>query len=182
MKYLTTMILIFVSFLIGIILYGYQKEWIIIIPPYATAIHESESEDQRLQHETVSIFFFKHNQWHTEKINCIWSYDAAQNVKNITNNWLTLLEDEKIIDKDIQVVSSIISPAKELFLSLNKDPFIKQDSTYTKFMIIEGFLKTIHTNKIPVQSVRFLIHHQPLIDDHLNFSISWPVTGYLKHA
>ena len=182
MKYLTTAGLIFISFLFGIILYGYQKEWIIFIPPYATAIHESESKDQKLQHKTVSIFFFKHNQWHAEEINSIWSCDAAQNVKTITNNWLTLLEDEKIIDKDIQVVSSIISPSKELFLSFNKDPFIKQDSTYTKFMVIEGLLKTIRTNKIPVQSVRFLIHHQQLIDDHINFSISWPLTGYLKNV
>ena len=182
MKRLTIITLIFISFTLGIILYGYQKEWIIIIPPYATAIHKSESEDQKLQHQKVSIFFFKHNQWHTEEINSIWSCDAAQNVKTITNNWLMLLEDEKIIDKDVQVVSSIISGSKELFLSLNKDPFMKQDSTYTKLMIVEGLLKTIHTNKIPVQSVRFLIHHQQLIDDHLNFSISWPVTGYLKNA
>jgi len=166
----------------GIVLYAYQKEWIIIIPPHATAVHEYESFDQALQHHKVSIFFFKHKQWHTEEINIIWSNDTAQNIKTVTNNWLMLLEDEKIIDKDVQVISSIISPSKELFLSFNKDPFNKQDSTYTKLVIIEGLLKTINANKIAVQSVRFLIHHQPIIDDHLNFSISWPITGFLKNA
>lgn len=179
MKYTTAISLIIVSFVIGIALYAYQKEWLIIVPPYATAIHQSESIDQDVQHHKVALYFFKHKQWQKEEINCIWSSDIAQNVKTVTNNWLTLLEDEKIIDKDIQVVSAVISSNKELFLSFNKDPFNKQDATYTKLMIIQGLLKTIHENKIAVQSVRFLIHHQTLIDDHLNFSISWPISGFI---
>ena len=167
------------SFVIGVIMYAYQKEWIIIVPPYATAIHESECADQNLQHHKVSLYFFKHNQWQKETTDIIWSPDASLNIKTLINNWLLLLEDEKIIDKDIQVISAIISSSKELFLSFNKEPFNKQDATYTKLMIVHGLLKTLHENKIPVQSVRFLIHHQILYDDHLNFSISWPISGFL---
>ena len=179
MKYTTTLSLVALSFIVGIVMYAYQKEWIIIVPPYTVAEHQPESIDQDVQHHNASIFFFKHKQWHKEMVNMIWSADAAQNVKTVTNNWLTLLEDEKIIDKDIQVVSAVITSSKELFLSFNKDPFNKQDATYTKLMIIQGLLKTIHENKIAVQSVRFLIHHQTLIDDHLNFAISWPIAGFL---
>lgn len=179
MKYLTTLWLVVCSFIVGTILYAYQKEWIIIILPQATAVYQSENVDEKLQHHKVALFFFKHKQWHKEEINIIWSPDAAQNVKTLANNWLMLLEDEKIIEKDIQVISAIISPSKELFISLNKEPFNKQDATYTKLMIIEGLLKTIRENKISVQSIRFLIHHQPLNDDHLNFSTSWPLSGFL---
>ena len=179
MKYTTTLSLVALSFVLGIALYAYQKEWIIFVPPYAVADHQPEAINQDAQHHNVEIFFFKHKQWHKEMVNLIWSSDTAQNVKIVTNNWLALLEDEKIIEKDIQVVSAVITSNKELFLSFNKDPFNKQDATYTKLMIIQGLLKTIHENKIPVQSVRFLIHHQTLIDDHLNFAISWPISGFL---
>ncbi len=180
MKYITALNLVTLSFVVGIVMYAYQKEWIIFVPPYAVADHQTESIDQDIQHHDVVIFFFKHKQWHKEIVNLIWSSDTAQNVKTVTNNWLMLLEDEKIIEKDIQVVSAAITSSKELFLSLNKDPFNKQDATYTKLMIIQGLLKTIHENKIAVQSVRFLIHHQTLIDDHLNFAVSWPISGFLK--
>lgn len=179
MKYLTLIWFSLSLFIGGIILFAYQKEWIIILPPYATATHEYESLHEQLQHHKVSLFFFKHKKWHKEEISIIWSSDTSQNVKTIANNWLMLAEDEKIIDKDIQVVSSLISSSKELFISLSKEPFNKQDSTYTKLMIIQGLLKTLSENKILVQSVRFLIHHQPFHDDHLNFLISWPLSGFL---
>jgi len=168
-------------FVIGIALFAYHKEWIIIVPPYAIATVEVEGKDQNVDHRKVQLYFFKHKQWHTEEINSIWSYDAALNAKTIINNLFILLEDEKIIDKDVQVISSIISSSKELYLSFNKEPFNKQDSIYTKLMIIQSLLKTLRNNKIPVQSVRFLIHHQTLVDDHLNFSISWPLSGYLEN-
>jgi len=179
MKFTTLLNLIIIFFIIGIAMYAYQKEWIIFILPTET-ISITEAFHQDIEHHNVTIFFFKHNQWNKEEINIIWSSDIAQNAKTIVNNWLMLLEDEKIIDKDIQVVSAIITPSKELFLSFNKDPFNKQESTYTKLMIIHGLLKTIHINKIQIQSIRFLIHHQTLIDDHLNFSISWPISGFIS--
>lgn len=179
MKFFTTTCLVIASFIVGIILYAYQKEWIIVIFPYQTTVYQPEDAQDQLEHRTISLFFFKHNQWLKEDITIIWSSDSSHNVKTISNSWFMLLEDEKMIDKDIQVVSAIISPTKELFISLNKEPFNKQDSTYIKLMIVQGLLKTLHENKIPVQSVRFLIHHHPLIDDHLNFSISWPLLGFL---
>ena len=74
----------------------------------------------------------------------------------------------------------VISSNKELFLSFNKDLFDKQYATFEKLMIIESLLKTMRDNKIAIQSVRFLVHHQIMTDDHLNFIISWPILGYLK--
>lgn len=181
MKVFTIFYLTLIFFLLGIILFAYHKEWIIIAPPYAIATVNIQNDDQNLDHHKVQLYFFKHKQWHTEEISSIWSHDAALNAKTIINNWFILLEDEKIIDKDIQVISSIISSSKELYLSFNKEPFNKQDSIYTKLMLIEGLLTTLRENKIPVQSVHFLVHHQALIDDHFNFSISWPLSGYLTN-
>lgn len=182
MRLISTLSLITTCFIVGFIFHAYQKEWIILVLPHQTADIEAQEQtpDVTFTQKKILLFCWKHNQWQKEHTSVIWSSDSAANAKTITNNWLAFLEDEKLIDTDIQLLSAVISSGKELFLSFNKDLFDHQSSTYTKLMIIHGLLKTIHENKIPVQSVRFLIHHQILLDDHLNFSIAWPITGYLN--
>lgn len=181
MKYFTTTITAILCFFIGLAFHAYQKEWIILLLPNQTADIQTQlqTSDVSFTQQKVILFFWKHEQWQKEYTTVIWSSDVAHNVKTITNNWLMLLEDEKLIDTDVQLLSAIITTNKELFLSFNKDICNLQDATYAKLMVIHGLLKTIHENKIPVQSIRFLMHHQTLTDDHLNFSISWPIIGYL---
>jgi len=181
MKPLNIVIITTLCFITGLLIHAYHKEWIIILLPQQTIDYQTETEntDATFTQKKIELFFWKHEQWQTEQNSVIWSSDMSHNVKTITNNWLMLLEDEKIIDTDIQLSSAIITSNKELFLSFNKDLYDTQDSTYSKLLIVHGLLKTINENKIPVQSVRFLVHHQTLIDDHLNFSISWPITGYI---
>jgi hypothetical protein len=182
MKSVFAIIIMLICLTVGSIFYAYQKEWIILLLPNQTASYEIQDRQNDIPTYTqqkIILYFWKDEQWHTEFNSVIWSSDFAMNSKRIINNWITLLEDEKIIDSDIQLVSAIINSHKEMFLSFNKDIFNMQSSTYTKLMIIHGLLKTIHHNKIPVQSIRLLIHHQIVLDDHLNFSIPWPINGYI---
>ncbi len=182
MKLFSFILMLPLSFLLGLAFHAYQKEWIIFLLPHQTTSRPTEVNLPNITYapEKITVYFFKHERWHSEHNSVIWSSDMAQNVKTTVNNWLALLEDEKIIDTDIQISSAITTINKELFLSFNKDLFDKQDATFSKLMIIESLLKTLRENKIPVQSVRFLVHHQTLVDDHLNFSISWPINGYLQ--
>jgi hypothetical protein len=170
--------------MIGFIFHAYQKEWIVFLLPHQTTEKPEQTELINVSYEPkkITLFFFKNSKWHHEKTSIIWSSDMTENVTTITNNWLTLLEDEKLIDTDTQVISAVIANNKELFLSFNKDFLDKQSATLHKLMIIESLLKTLNDNKVAVQSVRFLIHHQSMVDDHLNFSVSWPITGYLSHT
>lgn len=181
MKLIPTVFIILLCFIVGFLFHAYNKEWIILLLPHQTADIQSQAQtsETAFTQQKITLFFWKHDQWQKEYTSVIWSPEITHNIKTITNNWLTLLEDEKIIDTDIQLLSTVISSNKELFLSFNKDLCNTQDSTYTKLMIIHGLLKTIYENKIPIQSVRFLVHHQILIDDHLNFSIPWPINGYI---
>ena len=183
MKILSTITLSFLCFMTGLTWYAYQKEWIIILLPHQTTHVQaaSNANDTTFSQQKITLFFWKHQEWHKEQISIIWSFDLATNIKTITHNWITLLEDEKLIDTDIQLLSAIVTGNKELFLSYNKNLFHEQSSTYDKLMLIHSLLKTLHENKILIQSVRFLVHHQIMNDDHLNFSISWPITGYMTN-
>lgn len=181
MKPAATISIIFLCFFIGLVFHAYQKEWIILLLPQQTADFDNKEEikDKSFSQKNIILFFWKHEQWQKEQISMIWSPDLGINIKTITNNWIILLEDEKIIDTDIQVLSAVLTPNKELFLSFNKNLFHDQSSTFNKLMITHSLLKTIHENKIPINSIRFLIHHQIMVDDHLNFLESWPITGYI---
>lgn len=176
--------MIFLCFFIGLTFHAYQKEWIILLLPHQTDDFQNKEETKNtsFSQKNIMLFFWKHEEWQKEKISIIWSPDLAINIKTITNNWITLLEDEKIIDTDIQVLSTVITQNKELFLSFNKNLFNEQSSTFYKLMITHSLLKTMHENKVPIKSVRFLIHHQIMTDDHLDFLISWPITGYITTA
>jgi len=172
--------IILFCFFAGFIFHAYQKEWIIITLPYQTTSFTEQKTTESFAQQKLPLYFWKNNAWHHEYSTVIWSSDIANNCKTLLNNLITVLEDESILESDIQIISATLSNQKELLLSFNKDMYTPEHATYDKIMIVHSFLKTLYENKIPIQSVRFLIHHHTIIDDHLNFSLSWPVTGYLS--
>lgn len=163
----------------GIIFFAYQQQWIVILMPFSSETLDTNCSIT-VQHKKISLYFWKHEKWQKEHSSMIWSSNESNNIKILTNQWFNLMEDEEILDNDIQVMSVIISQNHEAFLSLNKYPFNQSHATYTKLMIIEGLLKSLKINNIKIQSIRFLVHHQPLKDDHLNFNFSWPLSGFLQ--
>ena len=54
------------------------------------------------------------------------------------------------------------------------------DIIFKKWMMIEGVLKTLRENNITVKDVHFLVQHQPLSDPHLDFSVAWPLHGFIN--
>lgn len=183
MKYISYLASIMICITAGLAFHAYQKEWVILLLPHQAAENSIESLQPQTacSQKKITLYFYKHDTWHHEQTTVLWSDNVANNVKIVTNNWLTLLEEEKLLSNDVQVISAVLTSNKEMLLSLNKDLFSNQDATYQKLMLIESLLKTIRTNKIAIQSIRFLVHHQVMLDDHLNFSIPWPITGYLAN-
>ena len=58
--------------------------------------------------------------------------------------------------------------------------FEKEANTFEKWMFIEGILRTLKENGIPVQQVQFLRLRVPLNDPHLDFSKAWPIQGFMS--
>lgn len=76
--------------------------------------------------------------------------------------------------------SVVVTQAQEAYLSFDRNPFGKEQSTFEKWIWVESLLKTVRIADVPLQSIYFLAYHQPLHDVHLDFSISWPVVGFFK--
>lgn len=165
--------------LIGSIVCIYYHSLVIIRWPW----HHTQN---KLHHHAIKkpviLHYWHHGSWLTEKNNLIMSNDTSQSVAYLINTWLTFLDEEKIMNKKVELQTAAISPTgHELFLSFDRSPFDLQQSIYEKWMWIESLLKTIKAYDATIDHVRILVRHKPLHDMHLDFSNPWPIHGFLHH-
>lgn len=181
MKYLYYSIVCIILLFTGAFFFFYQESWFIITCPLIHKEEYNPLQHQNIIYQTVNLYAWSHNKYKSETTEIIHSDNIAQNIKLLLSSWLMFLDDEHITDKDTQIISVCLSPSKqEAFICLNQYPFERDWSSYQKLMWIESMLKTIRENKVPITAVRLLVLHEPLLDDHLNFNISWPILGYLQ--
>jgi hypothetical protein len=166
------------ALLLGIFIFLYQKEYIIFNIKSSPA---TVSIPAIAQKKNTSLHYWQSDQWHTEQMPLILCQNTASNIQLIISRWLQLMYDEKIIRKKATLQSALINyDQKELFISFDRAPWNKENSTFEKWMAIEGLLKTIKENDDlhTLKSIRFLIDHQPINDYHLDFTNSWPIDGF----
>lgn len=178
MKFNIYIYLSFICLTIGMLYCAFAREWIIVRYPLNTP---NTTPTQPIEKKQVTLFFWHHNSWKTETQDLLWSTHGDRNSYQLINAWLTLLDEENIMRKKITLQSALLSPSEtELYLSFDHNPLPKQVSTFEKWMLIEGLLKTIRKNEIPIQGIHFLVYHQPLQDQHLDFSKAWPIQGFSR--
>jgi hypothetical protein len=163
-----------IFFFLGTILFAYFQGWIIIRYPY------TESVIEQYRHITskkkTKLQYWHHDTWNTEETELIWSDDKAENIRYLINSLLTLMHEEEALTKKISLETVMLSPTgNEAFLSFDRNPFRKEAPTFEKLMIIESILKTVRENESNIHGVRFLLHHKPVNDYHLDFSNSWVI-------
>lgn len=172
--------LISIATCIGCLFFLYQESYIIISLPFKQTISAQTIKNSTNTHlQNVSLWFFTHNKYKKETTEIVFSDDSAQNIKLLLNNWFLVLEQEGIINQQINLQLVAQGKSKDLFISLSQSPFNRESSSYQKLMIMESMLKTIRENQPGISSVWLLVQYQPLIDDHLNFEIGWPIEGFL---
>lgn len=134
------------------------------------------TEQAGTQKKNISLFFFKDERWHKEEVDCLWSDDQAATLKNIVSKWLSLADEEEVLQKKVTLLHATFSISnKNAYLSFDRYPFNKESSTHEKYMIIKGIIKTVQSSGLKINSLQFLVHHKPLQDYHLDFSHPWPL-------
>ena len=165
----------------GVLLFAYHQHWIIFSYPSYNAKIEQQNATSHITKKNVNLIFWHNEKWNSEYIELIWSDDIAHNLHYLINSWLTLLDEEHVMNKKVTLQSALLSSSgQEAYASFDRKPFNKEASTFGKWMWIEGLLKTIRDNGIQLQKINFLVHHQPLHDNHLDFSNPWPIAGFLE--
>lgn len=166
----------------GLGYFAYNQQWFIIQLPRANNSFEDETKKIFISKKVVKRIFWHNDRWHTEETELLWSdTKVAENLMRLITSWLTLLDEEKVMEKKVSLQSVVLSPSGlDAYCSFDRNPFNKNNATYEKLMWIEGLLKTIRENGIKIQQVLFLVHHQPLHDFHLDFSNPWPMSGFIN--
>ena len=168
-----------ISFISALLFCALYNQWIIISIPSAHKKEASEKISSFYKKE-ITLHFFNQNRWHTEKQELLWSDKITKNAHQLINAWLSLLDEECITPKKITLQAALLSHSGTLYISFDHYPFTKEDIIVKKWMFIEGLLKPLTRNDINVQTVQFLVQHQPLTDQHLDFSLPWPAQGFVK--
>jgi hypothetical protein len=155
-----------------------QRDWIIIrLPSFKKELTQQHNAEKK----SVKLFFWKHDRWTQEGVEVIWvDNDMGQTTKYLIDRWLTWLDEERLTERKVSLQSVMITPNnQEAMLSFDRSPFPTEWTTYEQWMWIESLLKTVRDNNIRIQRIRFLVHHQELIDYHLDFNNPWPIIGFV---
>jgi len=162
----------------GMITYGWFNNWIIIAyQPYRSiARHPEPVTTQKVRIHYVTHC---HTQTDEEDRTIIASLHEHERAYHITQQWLATLDESHTLEHVPHVQSVVPSPTGHiLYISFDTSPFNTHDSAYAKWRIIESLLTSLRDNDIQAQSFHFLVHHQPIADDHLDFTRPWPREGF----
>jgi hypothetical protein len=165
------------SFIAAIFFFALYNQWLIIT--IAQNKNKEIIQTSILRKKEIILYYFNHEKWNNEKQEILWSDNATKNIYQLLNAWLTLLDEERIISKKITLQTALLSSSGTMYLSFDHNPLAKEDIIFKKWILIEGLLKTITVNNIPIQYVQFLVQHQLLHDQHIDFSMPWPVQGFI---
>jgi len=169
----------FSCFLIGIVAYCIYQEWIIVTVQFA--MRRNNNKQLITEQKELICFFYKADQWYTERTRLLWSKDQLDNLSAVIEQWVTLGKIEGLLDKKIKVQAVTIgTDNKTAYVSFNQSPLTQEQAIYQKLKVIKGLLKTIKEQNFTITQIHFLKNHQPLQDPHLDFTESWPLEGFVQ--
>jgi len=166
-----------VMFLFAIIFFAWSHHWIILRIPLN--VNNEMTYSLMIQKKLITLYYFHGDKWKTEKQEILWSNNKEKNIVQLINTWLIVLDEECITMKKVNLQSVIIAPSGSVYISFDRTILPKEESIFNKWMLIEGLLKTIAVHDKELSHIQFLVQHQPMNDNHLDFSLPWPINGFL---
>lgn len=181
MKSFTLIVLSIMSLCVGFMYYALQKKLIIIqFPSYAAK--DVANGGSVASKKNIKIYYWSQGALKHEQTPVIDSENKADMVRHIVINWLTICQQSGSMAKKVGLETVMLSgSSSEVYISFEYTIFSSNESTFEKWMVVESLLKTLYAANLSISRVYFFVHHQPLVDAHLDFSKSWPINGFLEH-
>lgn len=184
-----------ITFSLGILFLALQKEWLVVRSPFAPQHDLAEiRQDLASTKQPLTIYYWANQRWNSEQTDILSSNNSTKDLKHLVTNWLNLLTEEQILCQKPALQSVLLDQqTKNLYLSFDRALFTDTESTKEKLLVIESLLKTIRAhqsaqsvpkfnsaNQVAIETVTFLVSHQTMSDAHLDFTVSWPISGFLE--
>ncbi len=178
-------LLISASCLTGVLFYLKQQGMLIVLWSSRPAISTLSSLQKNIViRKKVFLYFCKTTTFEHASVEILWAQDNHQeNLNNLIGNWITQLQEEKIISRYVTLESVAYSSlSREGIISFSQSPLEPQWSIMQKWYCLESLGKTIKEAGIPITSLIFLVNNQPMEDDHLDISHPWPLDGFINSS
>lgn len=168
-----------VSFFFGALLFFFYTDTIIVRSPFRMQKNVEYLEKVSGNKRLATLYYWHEGSIRLESVNFVWDKDKSQSLSRLISLWLNIVHNEQLLDRKIILEAASISQEENcVYLSFSSTLFSSGDSTYIKWHMIEGLLKTISEMFGMVREVFFLVGHQPMKDSHLDFSQAWPIEGF----
>ncbi len=167
------------SFVLGILLFLFHTDIIIVRSPFRIQKNVEHLEKLSGSKRSVDVYYWYENSMHSEQASIVWDGNVVQNLSRLIGLWLDIIHNEQLLDRKVKLESVSISQESNcVYASFSAPIFSSEDPIYIKWNMIEGLLKTIGKMFTSVREVFFLVNHQPMKDSHLDFSQAWPIEGF----
>src|SRR3989304_1974206 len=90
------LILCSIGFCLGLIFLALQNNIIIIRNPF---IRQNMQERSDVEKRRTNLYYWHHDKWNHEPTEIIWYEDKSKTIKHLIDSWLTLMDEEKLMDK-----------------------------------------------------------------------------------
>lgn len=170
------------SFFIGAFLFFINRNWLVIswIPGYSRS--ENAASILRLKvcaKKKLPCYYWNDGVIKKQNTSVVFRSNPAEILQLLISNWLVLLYEERILEKTVCVESlSLSSSEQEVYLSFDQSPFLRTWSIEKKWQLFDGLCRTIADSNLGIQTIVFFVNHEPMRDDHLDFSHPWPIDGF----
>lgn len=168
---------------LGVTVFAWYHDWIVVSMPILAEPPPHSFMQPVACKKKVAIIYRKQEKNVQETNHVLWGDNLSVNARTLVHAWAAMLEEEGIVHHRVTLQSaSATFTNEELIISFDRAPFNKNDSAREKLHRIETLLATLALHLPSLQTVRFLVNHEPLNDYHLDFSQPWPLRGFLEAA
>lgn len=174
-------ILLLIALGAGVLWFAFTQEWLIFNLPFGQGVSTNRISTTISSRKKVAVYLPKQGSLQREEREILWGSDNAINAEHLVAAWLNMLEDEQALAKktSLQTVAAA-HDGRKLLISFDRPPLNKNGSIAEKWLFIEALLKSIHVALPDVTHILFLVDHKTIIDPHLDFSRTWPASGFFN--
>jgi len=176
-------IFLIVLFVGGSIFFLIQRNWLII--NFSPRLLENRSIKRIIKNkinlsQKVKLYYWHDDKFIFEEKDFVKRSNKSDSLRNLVNNWLLFLHLERVISKKVVLDSVCLDQTEQqAFFSFDQIPYDTNWSIFKKWHFIESLFKTIKDAQININSIIFLVNHEKMHDNHLDFSQPWPIEGFL---
>lgn len=163
---------------LGMLFVAFKQEWIVIrYPGYTTSLEQPASSSALKK--SVRLVSWHDKNWHSSSEELLVPIELTDALSFIITTWLAHSAETSKNSTHVTVQTTLMAHnGHDLYISFDKNPLPGQQSVFEQWMFVEGLLRTIQAYAPTIQRVHFLVNHQPMVDEQLDFSQPWPITGF----